>query len=339
MQTQNTITTMANTNNGKAAKTTTNPASQISNYVTLLLDREARQLAKMRARGKKNAQIIDWLRNRGVNATSTELDAYWQHLAEQQAMHKQQWIQERRQRPPASARSLLTDDSNNSPDPSSERLRTSQNDEEALSPGDADCGPAPRSVAHGGLYNGQCGVAPSGNAGAARTLAAAPSTEEIMLKYRRLLVKMLDEGDTTPANMKVINQMIRNVASYERSQVRAKERAQAAKDKEINRQIKVSSLALDQAAKDLATRIQAKPLTRTEKIAEFRKKYFRSADEPVKTVESKPTTPNAKAGFPAKADAASALAPNSSPNPTSNTQPEQFAQLEVADRPPFCNPT
>jgi len=37
---------------------------------------------------KKNAQIIDWLVTARVNASSTELDAYWQHLAEQQAKQK-----------------------------------------------------------------------------------------------------------------------------------------------------------------------------------------------------------------------------------------------------------
>jgi hypothetical protein len=77
----------------KAAKgtTTTNPTSapstseQGGDNLIPLLDREARRLAKMRARGKNNDQIIDWLRNRGVNATVTGLHAYWQHLAEQQA--------------------------------------------------------------------------------------------------------------------------------------------------------------------------------------------------------------------------------------------------------------
>ncbi len=177
-----------------------------------LLDREARQLAKMRARGKKNAQIIDWLRNRGVNASSTELDAYWQHLAEQQAKQKQQWIQERGQRPPANGNirevALSPDDDENRPAPRNAVTATHKNEEVETSDG---CTPQDAPV----------------------------TTEQIMVKYRQLLMKVLRQGDTGPESLKVVNQMIKNLNTYERIQKQSKKERERTSGVNANSKIEV----------------------------------------------------------------------------------------------------
>jgi hypothetical protein len=298
MQTQNTITTMANTNNGKAAKTTTNPASQISNYVTLLLDREARQLAKMRARGKKNAQIIDWLRNRGVNATVTGLHAYWQHLAEQQAKQKQQWTQANPQRANAGGQNreleppTVDDECDLAHRSGSTTVRESAADGYPMAGGHTAAARQNKEVAN-----------PRGG----RPPQEEPTTEEIMAKYRRLLMKMLDQGETSPETVKLINHMIRNVISYERSQIQAKERElkskhkaepkdkakmkEPAKQEDAAVESEANELKTDPNVREIARCIAALPLTMEEKIAKFRKEFFGRAlvQESEETDEAKKT--------------------------------------------------